>query len=407
MNVLSRLLLALAVIILTARAVGRAFRLIRQPAVMGEVVTGIMLGPSFLGWIAPGAMAFLLPASVVTQLEFIAQFGVILFIFLVGVELDTGLLRRQIGTATAVSLTGIVAPFALGIGAAWWLYPLLAPEHVSFVHFALFFGVSLSVTAFPVLARIITDRGLHGSYLGSIALTCAAMGDFAAWCILSFITGLVLAKPGGAFQTVLMTLLYILCMFVVMGPLARWFTRRVDRAGRMSRGSMAVACVAFLLSASLTEYIGIHALFGAFFLGVVIPHDSLLARELKVKIHDLVVVLFLPAFFAFTGLRLRVGLLSSVDDWLICGIIIILASAGKFGGVSLAAMLAGVGRRDAAALGILMNTRGLFELVVLNLGLDMGIISPRLFAMLVIMALVTTFATAPVLAALTRPTGKA
>ena len=401
-DALGHLLLALVVIIIAARGVGALFRYFHQPPVIGEVLAGIMLGPSLLGLVSPAASAFLLPASIAPHLGMIAQVGVILFMFLVGLELDTTMLREKAHAAVAISHASILVPFLLGSAFALWLYPRYAAGAVPFTNFALFLGISLSVTAFPVLARILTDRGLNRSRLGTVALTCAAVDDATAWCLLAFVVGVVQAQSGAALRTVLLTLAFVLVVVFLLRPLARRWVKRAELSDRVGQGTVAVACVAFLLSALITEGIGIHALFGAFLLGAVIPRESRVARALKTRLEDIVVVLFLPAYFAFTGLRTHIGLLAGWEDWLVTGVIILIASLGKFGGSAITARLTGIGWRDAASLGILMNTRGLMELVVLNLGLDLGVVTPRLFAMLVIMALTTTLATTPVLHLLTR-----
>jgi len=399
-DALMHVLVALALIIVVARAMGSLFKRLNQPAVIGEVIAGILLGPSLLGRMVPEASAFLLPPSVAPYLGVIAQIGVILFMFLVGLHLDTSLLKKRSHTSVAISHASIIAPFILGALLALWLYPRLSSREVPFTIFALFMGVSMSVTAFPVLARILTDRRMHQTRMGTIALSCAAVDDVTAWCLLAFVVGLAQSHPSSAGITVALTFCYIAFMLVVVRPGAVWLARRYEHPSRVGQRTLALICVALLLSALATELIGIHALFGAFLLGAVIPHDSGLARAALEKLEDVVVVLFLPAFFAFTGLRTEIGLVIGVEQWLICGLIILVASAGKFGGTLVAARLTGLDWRDAASLGVLMNTRGLMELIVLNVGLDLGVLSPTLFAMLVLMAVVTTLATTPALHAL-------
>ncbi len=402
LNTLMHVLLALATIIVTARLVGAAFKFIQQPPVIGEVVGGILLGPSLLGRLAPDASAYILPQQVAPFLGIIAQLGVILYMFLVGMELDLSVIRRSGHATLAISHASILAPFLLGSALALWLYPVLSHEGVSFTVFALFLGVSLSVTAFPVLARILTDRGISRSPMGAVSLTCAAVDDATAWCLLALVVAIASAQPVDAAGTVLLTLVYAAFIIIIARPIVERIVGRLDRGTRISQSAQAVVLVAMLTSSLATEFIGIHAIFGAFLLGAIIPHRSKLARELRVRLEDVIAVLFLPAFFAFTGLRTQVGLLSGWDTWFMCGVIIIVACAGKFGGTLLAARLTGLGWRDSSALGILMNTRGLVELVVLNIGLDLGLITPKLFAMLVIMALVTTFMTTPILHLLLR-----
>jgi Kef-type K+ transport system membrane component KefB len=401
-DVLPHVLLAMVTVIIVARALGAAFRYIQQPPVIGEVLAGILLGPSLLGRVAPGVSAYILPPTVAPFLSILSQVGVILFMFLVGLELDTNMLRKRTHSTVAISHASIIAPFLLGSALSLWLYPMLSSSDVPFTSFALFLGVSMSVTAFPVLARILTDRNMHRSRLGVIALTCAAVDDVTAWCLLAFVVSVVQARASGAAITIALTFGYVALMFAVVRPTIARLVKMQEAREKVSQGAAAVVFVALLLSALATEHIGIHALFGAFLLGAIIPHDSKLARDMVTKLEDLVIVLLLPAFFAFTGMRTQIGLLSGVGEWLVCLAIIAVASLGKFGGSAAAARLSGLGWRDSASLGILMNTRGLMELIVLNIGLDLRVISPTLFAMLVVMAIVTTIATTPVLHLLTR-----
>jgi Kef-type K+ transport system membrane component KefB len=401
-NVLLHVLLALVVVIVAARACGALCALIHQPPVIGEVIAGILLGPSLLGHVAPAATAYLLPQSVAPFLSIIAQIGVILFMFLVGLELDTAQLKHRTHATVAISHASILVPFVLGSVLALWLYPKLSTSDVPFTTFALFLGVSLSVTAFPVLARILTDRGIHKTHMGIVSLTCAAVDDVTAWCLLAFVTAVANARVSGAVVTLVLTGLYLGFMLLVARPLILRAVRAQELRKSVSQSAIAVVVVGVLLSTLATEAVGIHAIFGAFLVGAMIPHDSRLARDLTHKLEDLVVVLFLPAFFAFTGMRTQIGLVHGASQWLVCGVILATASIGKFGGSFVAARITGFSNRDAASLGILMNTRGLMELVVLNIGLDLQLLSPTLFAMLVLMAVITTFATTPILQLLTR-----
>ena len=397
-DVFFHVLLALVAVVLAARACGALFRYLGQPPVVGEVVAGIALGPSLLGRVSPVTASYVLPGHVAPYLGVLAQVGVALFMFLVGLELDTSRLRERARTTVAVSHASIALPFGLGVGLAFWLYPRLAPKGVPFLPFALFLGVSLAVTAFPVLARILTDRGLQKSRLGVLALACAAVDDVTAWCLLAFVVSITRSDGLSAVRTLAQSVAFVLAMwFGVRRVAARW-VRRQELRQALPESAIAVALIALLLSALVTEAIGIHAIFGAFLLGALVPHDSRLARELVRRLQAVVVVLFLPAFFAFSGLRTELALLGGAGQWLIAGAIIAVASLGKFGGSYVAARLTGLTPRDAASLGILMNTRGLMELVVLNVGLELHVISPALFAMLVVMAVVTTMATTPLLA---------
>src|SRR5208282_5917299 len=399
---LLHVLLALVVVIATARAMGSIFRSAGQPQVIGEILAGIVLGPSLLGRLAPGAEGYLFPATVGPALNIIAQVGVILYMFLIGLELDPALLRKRGHTTVAISHASIVAPFLLGATIAPYLYPRLSTSDVPFTYFSLFLGVSMSVTAFPVLARILTDRQIHKTHMGAIALTCAAVGDLTAWCMLAFVVSVARAQAAGALATIAMALGFVLLMLVVVRPAMVRLSLLYGNRGRLTQGVMASIFVALLISSSVTELIGIHAVFGAFALGAVIPHDSGMAREMTDRLEDIVIVLLLPAFFAYTGLRTQIGLVNGSEQWMMCALIVVVASAGKFGGSAIAARITGLDWRDSSALGVLMNTRGLMELIVLNIGLEMNVISPTLFAMLVIMALVTTLATTPILHLITR-----
>lgn len=401
-DALMHVLLALVTVIVVARGVGSLFAWFAQPPVVGEILAGILLGPSVLGHFFPTAQAFILPKEVAPFLGVLSNVGVILYMFLVGVELDPTLLRKRGHATLAISHASIVAPFILGALLALWVYPRLSTRDVPFTVFSLFIGVSMSVTAFPVLARILTDRRMHKSRMGVIALTCAAIDDVTAWCLLAFVVSVATARTTGAAITVVSAVGYIGLIVLVARPAMVKLSRLYGVKGRMTQGVMALVFVALLLSALATDAIGIHAVFGAFALGAVIPHDSGLARELTDRLEDLVVVLLLPAFFAFTGMRTQIGLVTSGSDWALCGVIILIASLGKFGGSFIAARLTGLGWRDSSALGVLMNTRGLMELIVLNIGLELRVLSPTLFAMLVLMALVTTFSTTPILHFITR-----
>lgn len=400
-DVLPHILFALVIIILSARVLGGIFAWLGQPPVIGEVLAGILLGPSFLGAIAPAAAEQLLSPEVVSHLNVLAQLGVILYMFVVGLELDTAHLSQQGLEAVAVSAAGIVVPFLIGASLALGFYSRLAPADVSFTVFALFMGVALAITAFPVLARILTDLSLSGTHLGNQALACAALGDVAGWCLLALAVGVAQARIDGALRTLFGTVLFFVVMGLAVRPvLLRWLRRQ---GGKLTQSGAAVLLVGVMASAWATETIGVHALFGAFLFGALIPHDSSTARQMEHRLRDAVTVMLLPAYFAFTGLRTRIGLLAGAEQWLLCVLILIAATLGKFGGTFIATRLTGSGRRDAVALGILMNTRGLMELVVLNIGLDLGVISPTLFAMMVLMAVVTTMTTAPVLRLLAMP----
>jgi Kef-type K+ transport system membrane component KefB len=393
------LILQIAVVLAAARAVGWCFRRIGQPQVVGEMVAGILLGPSLLGWMAPDVFAAVFPPGSVSLLGQVSQLGILLFMFLVGLELDPQLLRRRGDTALITSHVSIVAPLFLGSALALYLYPRLSDMSMPFHVFALFMGAAMSVTAFPVLARILTERNLLRTRLGAVTIACAAVDDVTAWCILAGVIALIRAE--GSLQSLAMTLLgtgvYVGAMLTLVRPALRRMERYYQARGFLTQDVLAGALLMLLASAYTTEWLGIHALFGAFLAGAILPRDGGFVRELSEKIQDVTVVFLLPIFFAATGLKTSIGLVTGPEQWATCALIIAVAVTGKFGGSALAARTTGLSWREAGALGILMNTRGLIELVFLAIGLELGILSPTLFTMMVLMALVTTFMTSPLL----------
>jgi Kef-type K+ transport system membrane component KefB len=396
---LPTLLIQITVILVVARIVGWLFRKIHQPQVMGEMVAGILLGPSLLGGLAPDISAALFPPESLNFLNALSQVGLILFMFLIGLELNPQAMRGRGYTALVTSQAGIIAPFTLGVLLVFYLYPRLADPSVSFTNFALFVGTAMSITAFPVLARILTERNLLRTQVGTVAIACAAVDDVTGWCILAAVVLLVRTT---AVETPLWLMLgglitYLIVMvFIVRRVLSKLEMIHRQR-GVISHDVMAFIFLLVLLSALVTEWLGIHALFGAFLVGAIMPKGHGFVHALTEKLEQVTIVLLLPLFFAFTGLRTSIGLVSGVQMWLYCALIIVVAIAGKFGGVTLTARVTGMPWREASTVGILMNTRGLMELVVLNIGLDIGVLSPTLFTMMVLMALFTTFMTAPLL----------
>lgn len=400
---LSILLLQLIVVISAAKLLGRLFQYCHQPAVIGEMLAGILLGPSLLGAVLPASTSFLFPAKSLDTLHLLSQIGVIVFMFFVGIELDLSAMRQRARAAVLVSHVSIVGPFLLGCALALGVYSDFAPAGVAFTPFALFLGIAMSITAFPVLARIIKERGLERTPLGTIAIACAAVDDVTAWCMLAVIVAIGKASGmGGAALTILLALLFVGVMMLLVRPRVLTLTARGARSGAVQNAQIAAALVFAFLSALCTEVIGIHALFGAFLAGVLLPTDAAISKALHARVEAFASLFLLPLFFAFTGLRTEIGLLDTPGDWLVCAAIVAVAVAGKFGGTVMAARFAGFNWRDSSALGALMNTRGLMELIVLNIGYDMGILSPRIFAMMVVMALVTTLMTGPILSLLLR-----
>lgn len=395
---LAVLLLQIIAIILTARAFGWICIKIKQPVVIGEMLAGIALGPSLLGLYFPELYTSLFPPESFGNLQFLSQIGLILFMFIVGMELDLTVLRNKAHDAVVISHASIVIPFALGIGLAYFLYEAYAPENVQFLSYALFIGIAMSITAFPVLARIIQERNLQKTRLGTVAITCAAADDITAWCILAAVIAIVKA---GSFASAIYTIALALIYVVIMIKIVRPFIHRIGNLNttRESLGKPVVAIFFLLLlfSAYATEVIGIHALFGAFMAGAIMPENHKFRNVFIEKIEDVALVLLLPLFFVFTGLRTQIGLLNDPKLWMITAIIILVAVIGKFVGSALAARFMGQNWKDSLSIGALMNTRGLMELVVLNIGYDLGVLSAELFSMMVVMALVTTFMTGPAL----------
>lgn len=401
---LKLLILQIVVICSLARALGWAFARMHQPRVVGEIVAGIILGPSLFGWLAPGAMARLFPADGLGALYSLSQVGLLLFMFQVGLELDVARLRRMGRAVVITSNVSILVPFLAGAALALFLHGRLSDASVPVAAFALFMGTAMSVTAFPVLARILTERKMMQSRVGSIAISCAAVDDITAWCLLALLTAMVRTGAGSPLWFTLGGLgVYVALMVCAARPL-------LARSGafdgeKTTTDALVVAVMLALLSAWATEWIGVHALFGAFFAGAILPRSEGLTRGVVGRLKFVNTALLLPLFFAFTGLRMSVGLIGGGALWLYAAAVIAVAVGGKLLGCVASVRLSGMGWGDAFSVGLLMNTRGLVELVILNVGLDLGVISPTVFSMMVLMALVTTFMTTPLLDLMARRRG--
>ena len=392
------LLLQIIVILITCRLFGWLFAKMQQPTVIGEIVAGIVLGPSVLGHLLPSVSAFLFPLDSLQNINMLSQFGLILFMFAIGMELNITEVRQKLKETILISHTSTIFPFFLGMVTAYFLYNKYAYESTPFLSFALFVSIALSITAFPVLARIIQEKGLTKTHLGTISLASAANGDITAWCLLAVVVAI--AQAGSmlsAIYNIGFSFIYLLLMFTVIRPFLRMIGHIYHNKEVVDKGLVAFMFLLLIVSSYLTEILGLHALFGAFVAGVVMPDNIKFRKIMTEKVEDVSLALFLPLFFVSTGLRTEIGLLNSPELWYMCGIFILVAIIGKFGGSLVAARFVGETWKDSLYIGALMNTRGLMELVVLTIGYDMKILTPPIFVMLVLMTLVTTFMTTPLI----------
>lgn len=392
------LLLQIIVILITCRLFGWLFAKMQQPTVIGEIVAGIVLGPSVLGHLLPSVSAFLFPFDSLQNINMLSQFGLILFMFAIGMELNITEVRQKLKETILISHTSTIFPFFLGMVTAYFLYNKYAYESTPFLSFALFVSIALSITAFPVLARIIQEKGLTKTHLGTISLASAANGDITAWCLLAVVVAI--AQAGSmlsAIYNIGFSFIYLLLMFTVIRPFLRMIGHIYHNKEVVDKGLVAFMFLLLIVSSYLTEILGLHALFGAFVAGVVMPDNIKFRKIMTEKVEDVSLALFLPLFFVSTGLRTEIGLLNSPELWYMCGIFILVAIIGKFGGSLVAARFVGETWKDSLYIGALMNTRGLMELVVLTIGYDMNILTPPIFVMLVLMTLVTTFMTTPLI----------
>jgi Kef-type K+ transport system membrane component KefB len=392
------LLMQIITIVLVARIFGWIFRKIGQPTVIGEIIAGIALGPSLFGLYFPDLNQSLFPVASLGNLQVLSQVGLILFMYVIGMELDLKVLKNKANDAVVISHASIVIPFALGIGLSYFIYHEFAPEGIEFLSFGLFMGIAMSITAFPVLARIVQERGIHKTRLGTIVITCAAADDITAWCLLAAVIAIVKAGTFvSSLYIIALAVVYVLAMLFIVKPFLKRIGDLYADKGNLNKPVVAIFFLTVIVSAYSTEVIGIHALFGAFMAGAIMPESAKFRNIFIEKVEDIAVILLLPLFFVFTGLRTEIGLINEPYLWKITGFIILVAVIGKFIGSALAARFVGQNWRDSLTIGALMNTRGLMELVVLNIGYELGVLSPKVFTMMVIMALVTTFMTGPAL----------
>lgn len=393
---LSLLLLQILLIIVVSRVFSFILILLGQQSVVGEIIAGIVLGPSLMGLLFPDFFHFIFPVESLPTLQFLSQIGLAFFMFIIGMDLDIDEIRNNASDALFVSYSSIVLPFFLGVFLAYNMYDKFAPAGIGFLPFSLFLGISVSITAFPVLARILQERGMTKTPIGSLAIMCAASNDVMAWCILAVV--IAIAKAGAiasALFTIILAILFVLLMVYLVRPLIQKICAERLKKDSPDKVVVALAFFTLLASAYIAELIGIHALFGSFLAGVIMPHNMMFKKKITEKIEDVSIMVLLPIFFAFTGLRTQIGLLSENAAWKAFGWVLLTAVAGKFLGSAISAKIVGQKWRNSVTLGVLMNTRGLMELIVLNIGYDLGILSPQMFAMMVLMAIATTFMTGP------------
>ncbi|MDR2474673.1 MAG: cation:proton antiporter, partial [Bacteroidales bacterium] len=396
------LLLQLIAILIAVRIVGFLFVKIGQPTVIGEIIAGIILGPSLLGYFFPDVFNFLFPDDSMRNLEILSQIGLIFFMFVIGMELELNEIKKKANETFIISQTSIIVPFFFGMLLAYFVYQHYAVQH-TFLPFALFIGISMSITAFPVLARIVQEKSLTKTHLGVVAIASAASNDVTAWCLLAVV--IAIAKTGtifSALSTIGLSITYVLFMLLVVRPFLQKLGHIYQNKEVVNKSIVAFIFLILILSASATQIIGIHALFGAFLAGVIMPVNLNFRKILTEKIEDLTLVLLLPLFFVFTGLRTKIGLLNTPELWALCIVFIVVGIAGKLIGTAAAARINGESWHNSLSLGALMNARGLMELIVLNIGYEMNILPPTIFVILVLMALITTFMTAPTLNLLNR-----
>ena len=397
-NSLTILLLQIIVILVTVRIFSFLFKYIGQPGVMGEIVAGIVLGPSLLGYFFPEFSAALFPPDSLNNLNLLSQIGLVLFMFVIGLELDFSVIKDKLNETLVISHAGIVVPFFLGVVAAIWVYQDYGAEQTEFLPFAMFIGICMSITAFPVLARIVQERNMTKTPVGMLSIASAANDDVTAWCLLAIV--IALAKAGSlvsSLYTIALTLIYIVFMFKMMRPFLRKIGETYANSEVINKAFVGFIFLFLVLSSVATEIIGIHALFGAFIAGVVMPTNIGFRKVMMEKVEDISLVFFLPLFFAFSGLHTEIGLINTPELWGVCLLFILVAIAGKFGGCTLAAKVVGENWKDSLIVGTLMNTRGLMQLVALNIGFQMGILSSQMFVVLLIMSLLTTFMATPML----------
>jgi len=396
--------LQIVVILVACRLVGMVAARFGQPQVVAEMITGVMLGPSLFGLVAPEWQAWLFPwdssqsaRDTSSYLFPASQLGLALYMFIVGMEFRTDILGRRLKSSIAVSLAGMAFPFALGAGLASILYEHteLFPEKTSLMEAMLFLGASMCITAFPMLARIIHFKGLAGTTMGTVAIGAGAIDDAMAWILLAVVLASFDDNMGAAVTSIFGAIGYVAVTLGLIRPLLARCSKWFMNGGSLTESGLVVGLALMALGAWWTDYIHLHAVFGAFVMGAAMPR-GIVTRDLIARIQPLAVALLLPLFFTYSGLNTKIGLLNSWFLWGMCGAILAAAILGKWAACSLAARATGISGREAMGIGVLMNARGLMELIIINIGLQRGVISEGLFATLVIMAVVTTLMASPI-----------
>lgn len=395
---LALLLAQILLIVVVAKCLGWLFKKIKQPAVIGEMLAGILLGPTFFGHYFPSVSAVLFPLTSIPHLQMLSQIGLVFFMFIIGMEVDFKVLKSQAKDAIIISHASIIFPFGIGLTLALALYDNYAAANIDFISFSLFVAVAMSITAFPVLASILKEKKLHHTPIGNLVLICAAADDITAWILLALVIAIVKATSLIHILIVIAALLlYLYIMLQLVRPFLYRLCNKYNNGEQIPKSIIAIFLLVLITSAFITELIGVHALFGAFLAGIIMP-DKLSFRKVFIeKVEDIATIILLPLFFVCTGLRTEIGLLNNAQHWIIAVLIILCAIIGKMLGAALTAKYIGKSWKDSLTIGVLMNTRGLMELVVLNMGYELGVLSKEIFSMLVLMALVTTIMTGPIL----------
>src|SRR5713101_2642720 len=404
-HVLLIVIAQLIVIVVASRLFGLLFRRLGQPLVCGEIAAGLILGPSFLGGLFPQAFHKIFDPSVGQIFSIVSQIGLILLMFLIGLEFDFGHLRENRRTAMSISMVGIVLPFGLGLVLGRWMHGALGLSG-SWLNFSLFMATAMSITAIPILGRIMMELNINRTRIGSLTISAAAVDDASGWILLALVTAIARSSldPAKMGLMVLETVAFAAVIVLLVRPLlGKWAAHQMRKhQGKLSLGGLAFLLILILLAALLTNLIGIFSIFGAFFLGAILYDQRQFREAVQERMRDFVTVFFLPIFFTYTGLRTDIGTMAGASLWMMCGLVLLAAFVGKFGGCSLAARFNGLPWREASMIGVMMNTRALMELIVINIGFDLGVIPRSVFFMLVLMAVASTFITAPLLRRLAR-----